>query len=444
MRERRGPRVLRTVHAVRGFRQLAARLDAATPPGRDRALDALRALAILGVVAGHWLVTALVVDSGRLRVASPLRHLPELAPLSWVFQTLALFFLVGGLVGTRGHLRARAEGVPYGRWIAGRAGRLFRPVVAVVALWGVVALAMLAGGAGLESVRALAKLVLSPMWFLLVFAVLTAATPLVSRLHPVWPLAAVACADLVRFGGGVLPGHADAAGDAAWDLVGDVAGLVDVAAGDLARLVNVAAGWLVPYCLGAAWARGRLRGRATGWALLLGGSATAGALVTWGGYPGTMVGVPGAPVSNLDPPSLAAVSWGLAQCGAALLLLGPLRRLLRRPAAWAPVALVNLASMTVFLWHQTAMIAVTSIGLLVAGPPWSGDAGGTLPGLHTPPDGAGWVLARVAWLPAFAVALLVCCATFHVHERGRPRSRGRYMTPLGWTSMRARGTEGEG
>jgi len=81
-------------------RQLARRIDAATPPQRDRAVDALRALAIAGVIGGHWLVTALVTSSSHhgtvLRDDSPLASMPWLAPLSWVFQTLAVFFLVGG------------------------------------------------------------------------------------------------------------------------------------------------------------------------------------------------------------------------------------------------------------------------------------------------------------------------------------------------------------
>ncbi|MGV9771685.1 acyltransferase family protein [Streptosporangium sp. NPDC003464] len=366
------------------MRDLVRRVDAATPPGRDRALDALRALAILGVVLGHWLVTALVADSGTVHTASPLRHLPQLTPVSWLFQTLAIFFLVGGQVGAESHASARARGTTYGRWLGARTARLARPVVAVPAVWTVAVGAMLASGAGLETVRTLVKLVLSPLWFLLVFAVLTAATPLVARLHPLWPLAAVALVDLGRYG----------LGGPAW-----------------LGWTNVAAGWLVPYCLGAARARGALRGRATGWALLLGGGAATAGLVLWAGYPAAMVGVPGARISNLAPPTLAAVAFGLAQCGAALLLLGPLRRVLRRPAAWAPVALVNLAAMTIFLWHQTAMIAVTATGLL---------AGGTLPGLNTAPDGPGWVLARLAWLPAFALALLVCWAAFHAHERRRP------------------------
>lgn len=365
------------------MRELIRRIAAATPADRDRGVDALRALAILGVVLGHWLVTALVADSGTVRVVSPLHQLPQLTPASWLFQTLAVFFLVGGRMAAKSWAAVRARGGTYRRWLGARTVRLFRPVVAVLVVWGVVAGALLVAGAGLQTVRTLGKLALSPLWFLLVFAVLTAATPLVARLHPLWPLAVVLHIDLIRFG----------MGGPAW-----------------LGWANVAAGWLVPYCLGAAWARGGLRGRATGWGLLLGGAATTAGLVLWAGYPAAMVGVPGAGISNLNPPTLAAVTFGLAQCGAALLLLGPLRRILRRPAVWAAVALMNLSAMTLFLWHQTAMMAVTAVGLLT---------GGFLPGLHTLPDGAGWVLARLAWLPVFALALLVCWAAFRTYEHGR-------------------------
>ncbi|MFJ2147658.1 acyltransferase [Streptomyces microflavus] len=373
-------------------RRVVARIEAATPPGRDRAVDALRALAILGVVGGHWLVTALVADSGTVRGASPLVYLPHLTPVSWVFQTLAVFFLVGGMVAAGSWASARKRGVPYGQWVGGRLARLFRPVAAVLVVWTLAAGAMLVSGVGEPTVLALARLVWSPLWFLLVFAALTALTPLVARLHPLWPLAVVLHVDLVRFG---LGGPSELG----W--------------------INVVAGWLVPYCLGALVARGGLRGRRNSWALLLGGAAAAVSLVLWAGYPASMVGVPGGRISNLDPPSLAAVSFGLAQCGAALLLLEPLRRALRRPAAWAAVALVNLAAMTVFLWHQTAMIVVTASALLVAGEP--------LPGLHTVPDGVGWVVARLLWLPVFALALLVCWAAFRNHEQGGRRGSSRSL-----------------
>lgn len=363
------------------------RIAEATPPDRDRAADALRALAIAGVVLGHWLVTALVLTGGGvLQDASPLRYLPRLAPVSWVFQTLAVFFLVGGQVAARGYASARARGIGYRRWLAGRLVRLFRPAAVLLAVWAAAAAGMLLSGVPLQTVRTLLSLAVSPLWFLAVFAALTAMTPLVHRLHPLWPLAVVGYVDLLRFG---------------------------FAGPHWLGWINVLAGWLVPYTLGAAWQRGELASRRSAIVLLAGGAAATAALIAFGPYPADMVGVPGARLSNLSPPTLAAAAFGLAQCGLALLLRGPLTRLLRRrPAVWAAVVLANLSAMTVYLWHQTAMMAVTCLGLLA----------GRLPGLHTEPDSPSWVVARIAWLPVFALALAVCLAAFHSHETKRPRA----------------------
>ncbi|GAA2764067.1 acyltransferase [Streptomyces paradoxus] len=370
---------------VRALRQTvrrgAGRIGAATPPGRDRAVDALRAAAVLGVVLGHWLVTALVSDGRVLRTASPLQDMPWLTPVSWMFQTLAVFFLVGGHVATRSHASARARGIPYHQWLTARLSRLFKPVAAVLTLWTVAAVALLLSGTEFGTVRTLVKLALSPLWFLVVFAGLTAATPLLTRLNPLWPLAVVLHVDLLRFG----------LGGPSW-----------------LGWVNVAAAWTVPYTLGAAWTRGELERRRAGWVLLGAGAAATAVLVAWAGYPAAMVGVPGEGMSNLDPPTLAVVTFGLAQCGLALLLRERLRRAMRRPVAWAAVALVNLSAMTIFLWHQTALMATTATGLLV----------GRLPGLHTRPDDLGWVGARLLWLPVFALALAVCWAAFRSFERG--------------------------
>ncbi|QFR02829.1 acyltransferase [Streptomyces phaeolivaceus] len=368
-------------------------INTATPPHRDRAVDALRALAILGIILGHWLVTALVADGTTLHTTSPLQHLPRLAPISWLFQTLAVFFLVGGHVATKSHTSAQAQGTPYTHWLRTRLTRLFLPVAALLTLWTAITLTLLATGTRMETVHTLLKLALSPLWFLLVFAALTAATPLLTRLNPLWPLAVVLHLDLIRFG----LGGPQALG---W--------------------INVAAGWLVPYTLGAAWTRGELERLRAGWTLLVSGTVATAALILWVGYPASMVGVPGARISNLNPPTLAAVTFGLAQCGLALLLRGPLRRALRRrPMAWAAVALVNLSAMTVFLWHQTAMMATTATGL----------AAGRLPGLHTLPDSPAWVAARVGWLPVFTLALLLCRSAFHGYENRRPRGASREPRP---------------
>ncbi len=163
-------------------------------------------------------------------------------------------------------------------------------------------------------------------------------------------------------------------------------------------------------------ARGGLRGRTSRWALLLGGATATAALDAVGGVSGLHGGRSGRPDVQSGPAEPGRRHLRPAQCGAALLLLGPLRRVLRRPTAWAVVAVVNLSAMTVFLWHQTAMIVVTTTALLLAD--------GPLPGLHTVPDGAGWVVARLLWLPVFALALLGCWAVFRSYEQGGRRGGG--------------------
>ena len=365
------------MNGLQQVRVLARRIDAATPPQRDRAVDALRALAIAGVIGGHWLVTALVLgqktstSSGGAVLSdnSPLASMPWLAPLSWVFQTLAVFFLVGGYSAARSY---RGGYLP---WLHKRLIRLARPVAALVAVWIPVTAGMLLAGVSGTTIHTVLFLVISPLWFLGVYAGLTALTPaamwLVRRFGAwaaAFPAAVVAVTDLVRFG---LSGPA-------W--VG---------------WINVAAGWLVPYLLGIAWAMGSLRGRRVPALMLAGGAAATAALITWAGYPASMVGVNGAQISNLNPPTLAAVSFGIAQCGLALMLRDRLARLMRRPLAWAGIALVNLSAMTVFLWHQTAFITVSSLGLLA----------GRVPGLLTAPTGGLWVAERLAWLPVFAIML---------------------------------------
>jgi hypothetical protein len=379
-----------TRHAATGIRGLATRIDAATPPHRDRTVDALRALAIAGVILGHWMVTALVLTQGRsgsrLSDASPLASLPGLTPVSWVLQTLAIFFLVGGYAAARSY---RGD---YLSWLRSRMARLGRPVAVLAAVWAPIAIGLWGAGLPGPTERTLLTLVLDPLWFLGVFAGLTALTPLavamVRRLGAcaaAVPAAVVAAADLIRFG----------LGGPAW--VG---------------WVNVAAGWMVPYLLGIAWARGSFRGWKNPALMLAGGAAGTAALVAWAGYPASMVGVNGQAISNLNPPTLAAVTFGIAQVGLALLLRRPLARLMRRPAAWAAVATVNLSAMTLYLWHQTAFLAVTMAGLLM----------GRLPGLQTAPSSALWVAERLAWLPVFAVALAALWMVFHRAEHGRRRA----------------------
>ena len=171
--------------------------------------------------------------------------------------------------------------------------------------------------------------------------------------------------------------------------------------------INLPAGWLVPYLIGIAWGRGSLRGRRGPALMLAGGVAATAALILRAGYPASMVGVNGAHISNLNPPTLAAVTFGIAQCGLALLLRDALARAMQRPVAWAAVAMVNLSAMTLFIWHETALVTVSSLSMLI----------GRVPGLLTAPSSALWVAERLVWLPVFAAVLAGLWLAFRWVER---------------------------
>ncbi|TDC55537.1 acyltransferase [Actinomadura sp. KC345] len=352
----------------------------------------MRAFAILGVVLGHWLVTAFVADgSGAdLRVTSPLRTMPELAPISWLLQTLAVFFFVGGYAAAKG-LR---PGEPWGPRLRRRLARFARPLPVLAAAWIPAAAALSRAGFSADGVRTVVELVLSPLWFLAVYVVLTALTPVIAAVWNrlgLWGaallVAATAAVDVGRF---VL----DTPGWTGW--------------------ATVFTAWLVPFYLGVGWAGGALGSRRAGRVLLGGGGAAAALLILFAGYPASMVGVPGAEVSNLSPPTLAAVAFGLAQVGLALLLHGPLTRWTRRPRVRSAIAGANRSAMTIFLWHQTALLAVTTGTLL---------AFGGLPGLHTAPDRPAWIAERLPWLAVCAGALAAIWILVRGFERPRRPAR---------------------
>ncbi|MEW1903443.1 acyltransferase [Streptomyces sp. NPDC086147] len=359
-------------------RRAARRIEAATPAHRDRAVDGLRALALLAVPTGHWLLGGFTRSAdGALHNASPLGAFPGFAPVSWVLQMLGIFFLVGGYASVLSYRRRKGS---TGDWLRARLARLGRPVLGVTAVWAVL-LPLLRFGPGVpvDTLRTASTLVIQPLWFVGVYTVVTALTPLcvrAARRLGVWAaaplLGSVAVVDLLRYGP-----YADAV--PSW-----------------LGLLNILPGWLFAYQLGVSWGEGRVT-RRHAWALLLGGAALFAALLLAFGYPASMVGVPGEARTNSHPPSLLVLALAAAQSGAAVLLRDRLGALLRRPALWAPVVVVNLSAMTVLCWHQTAMLAAAVPAAYA----------GEVPGLVGAPDSAGWILARLAWLPVFAGLLVL-------------------------------------
>ncbi|WP_399888227.1 acyltransferase [Streptomyces sp. BBFR51] len=362
--------------------KLSAKIDARTPAHRDRAVDGLRALALLAVPTGHWLVGGFTLDTGGgLHNASPLVTFDALAPASWLLQMLGIFFLVGGYSSYLSHQRRKGS---TRQWITGRLTRLGRPVLGATAVCALLLPTLHYGfGVPTATLHTASTLVVQPLWFVGVYAVITALTPYcvrASRRLGFWAaaplLGSVAVVDFLRYGP-----YADAM--PSW-----------------LSLLNLLPGWMFAYQLGVSWADRRL-GRREAWLLLAGGAALFATLLLAFHYPMSMVGVPGEARTNSHPPSLLVLALAAAQSGAAILLRDRLARLLRRPVLWTPVVIINLSAMTILCWHQVGMLAAAVPASYV----------GEIPGLTAAPDTAGWVLARLAWMPLFA-GLLVVIAKF--------------------------------
>lgn len=354
-----------------------------TPPSRNRYVDFLRALSILAVVVGHWLVAAPYIKDGAVVGGHLLGILPWSQWLTWLFQVMPLFFLVGGYSNGVSWAATRRDGGSYSSWYAGRLRRLIWPVMPLFLIWTLFALFGIAFGLDRDVVKLAAHLALVPVWFLAVYLMVSAVVPL---SHAAWQR---------------------------WGLGSIAALLMASIAVDLARLqldvpviafANFGFVWLAMHQLGYAWADGRIeRGGAA--ALAAGGLTTLLVLVRFGPYPVAMIGVPGTDLSNSMPPTLALLSLGLTQTGIALLLEPAARRWLQAQLIWTGVVLINGMIMTIYLWHLTAFV------LVMVGAWLSGGLG-----LHAWPGSSAWWLARPVWFALYTLALLPMTARFSRYE----------------------------
>ncbi|AOS64401.1 acyltransferase family protein [Actinoalloteichus hymeniacidonis] len=361
---------------------------------RDPLLDLIRVVAVCGVVLGHWLVTPLVPTANGVIAASPLTTLPELTPLSWFLQTLGLFFFVGGFAAARGLRSAEASGITPARWWLARLRRCAVPVLGLSACWLVLLVVLAVQGTPQQTVATAAQLLTTPLWFLVVYLVLLAVTPIARRLDRRFGLAAV----LIP---GVLALIAEATARWADGWFGQAIGLTTV--------VTV---WWVPWQLGTALGGGRRIRPIIGLWMAIAGAAALLFLVRVLDYPAAAVGLPGADRSNLVPPSPVVLALAVAQVGVVLLAARPLRALTARSLIATVVHRVDRHALAIFLLHQNALIAVTLIAIRFA----------TLPGLHTVPADLGWVGVRLLWLPVFAAVLLLMLATSARLVGGRGRT----------------------
>ena len=375
-----------------------------TKTGRNRAVDLYRAVAMLAVAIGHWLVIVAYRRDGQLVSGNALEFIPEFQLLTWIFQVMPLFFVVGGFASAAsldskglGH-----ESTAAGRadWIAGRLARLLPPVAALGTFWAAaMALGYFTGSAGIISAGAVAAAI--PLWFL---ANYVADVILAPHVLPLFRRA---------------PGRVVAFGLTLFALL-EIVRVTNVLEplGWLQHLphVNWILGWFLFQVAGFAWKDGLLP---EGRRLMLAGAgfgAVALGLVTLGPWPVSMVHFPGLANSPTHPPTAALLLFGAAQASVAMAAAPALTRWLeRRTAAWKSVVGANSMAMTIYLWHMTAgvlvLAAFDALGLLSSAQPAT----------------AGWWLAKIAFLAASGAVLALI-----VPRLGRIERSALLATRNGW------------
>jgi hypothetical protein len=308
---------------------------------------------------------------------NPIGYVSGLWCLTWVLQVMPLFFVAGGYVHARAWARDRSERSAWRRFVVRRFVQLGVPALVLVAVvvGAGVAIGLLRDGPDRWLPRGIA-LVLSPLWFLIVYLVLVATVPFWDALHRRW-------GELVPLGLGVVAMAVDVA-----RFRYDVPGIA---------WLNMVVVWAAAHQIGWSWEQLRRAPPRFGHALMILGFGALLGLTNMGLYPRSMVGTTSSAdrFSNMGPPTLPLVALCVAQVGIVVAYRSRILELAERPRLRRASAWLSRNAMPLFLWHTVGFALFYAAVRLVADPPEE-------PSLI-------WWLSRPAWLlgPAVATAPLL-------------------------------------
>ena len=148
----------------------------------------------------------------------------------------------------------------------------------------------------------------------------------------------------------------------------------------------------------------RLR-RRTSAAAGVGILGVAAVLAAAGAYPASMIGLPGAPTSNMNPPTLCLLIFGLGQVALVMALKPTLASFTARARPAAVLRWAVPRTMTIYLWHMPSLVVVAAASVLGLG-------------LRTPAPGSLlWCLGVPLWLLAAALTLYALVRVMSRYER---------------------------
>ena len=367
------------------------------PPTRNLAVDLYRVSGVVLIVLGHWLAGSVTYHDGYFGRQNPLVDQPWTQWLTWIFQAVPTFFLVAGYAGAVSWTHRRdTEDVSRQTWLRHRLARALGPTTVYVGLVSAVVVVLDLRHIAGSTLEYAGWAVAMHLWFLAVYLVVVALTPVAIAAQRRWGLLvpAVLAVGVVAVDAVSLGGHLPHL-----------------------RLLNYLLCWGALYQLGIAWHDGLLAGRRP--ALLAGGSAVALALlIMLGPYPISMIGVPGQSLQNTDPPSTAMLAFGCAQAGLVITLAPALNRALRAGFVQRLLTTANSNVMALYLWHMIPVVIVAIVGYPT----------GLLP---QPVEGtAEWWLARLEWVAVLSLVTAVEMLLLYWGRKFFAAPLGMLPTPL--------------
>jgi len=309
-----------------------AEVEAGTPATRDRAIDVIRIVSLVGVVVGHTVMATSTLRDGVFIWSNLLTASPVFQALTWVFQIMPLFFFAG----VAACIDNWTPGTSWGNWLMRRCTRLYRPVFYYLAFWWV-ALAVLSAVLPEHVYEPVAGISIQLLWFLGAYVLVLASVPLLARITTTGRLVVavaatysfVAVVDLIR---------------------------INVEGAAAIGYLNMVA-WAIPGMLGVGYRRRLLAGRA---ALTLGAVMLAinVALLVLGPYELSLVGIDSQQLKNMTPPSLLLAGHAIMMCAFAIAAAPAIARWAQRPRVWWLAAIGNSGAMTLYLWHIPPLLAM--------------------------------------------------------------------------------------
>ncbi|MET9660551.1 acyltransferase family protein [Streptomyces sp. NPDC006510] len=293
--------------------------------------------AIGGVVLGHWLLVSITYRSGHLSGLDALQYVGWGRWLTLLLQVMTVFFVVGGYANAISWTAHQQRGEGWTNWLRGRMLQLLWPTTVYVVVGALAVTVARIAGVDMAALARAGWLATLHLWFLPVYLLLIALTPLLLAAHRRWGLAVPAVMAVAAAGvdAVVLGPHLPLIGFANYLLV-----------------------WGTMHQWGFAWQDGTLtRPRWRCGMLSAVGAMLLTTLLVWGPFPVSMIGT-GARVGNTTPPSIALLAFAATQTGLLLAVEPAVERLLAHPWRWRLVSRLNRTVVTVYLWHMTPVIIV--------------------------------------------------------------------------------------